>query len=143
MTLDAKRSRRNGIWRATDDDDRIHLGRLNVNAVFSNSLLLPAFVLAVVAFVVPRVVARILPEGVKPLLVNAFLSTALLFTLSAILFFCLYLWQGLSVAELMLPGLAANVVFFGQLGLVSAIIWAPIMLLSVAALPRRWVKETW
>ncbi len=114
-----------------------------LSGLLLDGLLLPAFMLALIAFVVPRGLSRVLPEGVKPLLLNAFLSTGLLFLLSAILFFCLYLWQGLSVSELMSPGVAANVVFFGQLGLVSAIIWAPIMLLSVAALPRRWVRETW
>lgn len=111
--------------------------------VLSDTLLLPAFVLGLCAFVIPRLLSRVLPEGVTPLLLNVFLSTVLLFVISALFFFCLYLWQGVSFAQIMEPGLAANVVFFGRLGLVSAIIWAPIMLLSVAGLPRKWVKETW
>ncbi len=111
--------------------------------LFSDSLLLPAVLLAVLAFVVPRLLARVLPEGVKPLLLNAFLSTLIIGVLSAVFFFCLYLWQGADIADLMAPGLVANVVFFGKLGLASAIIWVPIMLLSVAGLPRKWVKETW
>lgn len=111
--------------------------------LFSDSLFLPALTLAVLGFLVPRVLARLLPEGVKPLLLNAFLSTILLFLLSAVFFLCLYVWQGASMERLAEPGLAANVVFFGQLALVSGIIWAPIMLLSVAGLPRKWVKETW
>ncbi|WP_108815563.1 hypothetical protein [Loktanella sp. Alg231-35] len=111
--------------------------------LISDSLFLPALVLAVLGFVVPRAWAKLLPEGVKPLLMNAFLSTVVLFSLSAIFFFCLYLWQGLPMAELMEPGVAANAVFFGRLGLIAAIIWAPILLLSVAGLPRKWVKETW
>jgi hypothetical protein len=32
---------------------------------------------------------------------------------------------------------------FGRLAVVSALIWGPIMLLSVAGLPKHWVKETW
>ena len=114
-----------------------------MGAAFSDQLFLPALFLAILAFVVPRIFGRILPEGVKPLLVNAFLSTTLLFVISALFFFCLYLWQGQSIARIMEPGLASNVVFFGRLGLVAAIIWAPIMILSVAGLPRKWVKETW
>lgn len=114
-----------------------------MGAFFADALLLPALVISVLAFVVPRLLSRVLPEGVWPLLLNAFLSTLLLFILSAGFFFCLYLWQGVSVAEIMEPGMAANVVFFGRLGLFSAIIWGPIMLLSVAGLPRKWVKETW
>ncbi len=111
--------------------------------VLSDTLFLPALVLAGIAFSVPRLLGWMLPEGVKPLLLNAFLSTVLLFAISGLFFFCLYLWQGLSVAQIMEPGLAANVVFFGRLGLIAAMIWAPIMVLSVAGLPRKWVKETW
>ncbi len=114
-----------------------------MGTLFSVSLFLPALFLGFFAFAVPRLLGRVLPEGVKPLLLNAFLSTVLLFVISGLFFFCLYLWQGLNLAEIMQPGLAANVVFFGQLGLLAAIIWAPIMLLSVAGLPRKWVKETW
>lgn len=111
--------------------------------LFSDALFLPALVLSGLAFVVPRLLARVLPEGVKPLLLNAFLSTVLLFMISAVFFFFLYLWQGVSIETITSPGLAANVIFFGRLGLVAAILWAPIMLLSVAGLPRKWVKETW
>ena len=32
---------------------------------------------------------------------------------------------------------------FLRLGLVSALVWAPIMILSVAGLPRHWKEETW
>jgi hypothetical protein len=109
----------------------------------SGSLLLPALVLGLIAFAVPRLLSLVLPEGITLLLLNGFLSTVLLFVISAVFFLCLYLWQGLSVAQIMDPGLAAALVLFGRLGLSAAIIWAPIMLLSVAGLPRKWVKETW
>lgn len=112
-------------------------------SVFSDSLFFPAFCLAVLAFMVPRLLGRMLPEGVAPLMLNAFLSTVLLFAISAVFFFCLYLWQGLSVAGITEPGVLANIRLFGKLGLASGIIWAPIMVLSVAGLPRKWVKETW
>ncbi len=111
--------------------------------LFTNALLLPAVILAALAFVVPRLLARKLPEGVKPLFLNAFLSTCLLFLIASFLFVGLYLLQGLDVAQLMDAGLANNVALFGRLGLTSAIIWAPIMLLSIAGLPRNWVNETW
>lgn len=111
--------------------------------VFTDALLLPAVVLAAFAFVTPRLLARRLPEGVKPLFLNAFLSTCLLFIVASFLFVGLYLLQGLSVAQLMDAGLATNVGLFGGLGLTSGIIWGPIMLLSVAGLPGKWVNETW
>lgn len=114
-----------------------------MGSAFSDTLFLPAFCLALFAFIVPRLLGRVLPEGVAPLMLNAFLSAVLLFVISALLFVCLYLWQGQSLAEIMASGIAANVLFFGKLGLIAGIIWAPIMVLSVAGLPRKWVKETW
>ncbi|MFT6076744.1 MAG: hypothetical protein ACJAZ1_003681 [Yoonia sp.] len=111
--------------------------------VLSDGLLLPALLLAIAAFVVPRFMARMLPEGVTPLMVNAFLSTLILIAVSGILFWCLYLWQGLQAEQLADQGLAANLVFFGRLALLSGLIWAPIMILSVAGLPRKWVHATW
>ena len=114
-----------------------------MNGLFSNSLLLPAVVLAVCAFVVPRLWARVLPEGVGPLMLNAFLSTLVLFLLSAALFLVLYAGQGVRLSDVLSLGVVSAIVYFGQLGLASAIIWGPILVLSVAGLPRRWVKETW
>lgn len=114
-----------------------------MGSMVSDSLFIPALGLAVIAFAMPRLIARLLPEGVKPLLLNAFLSTLALTFVSAAFFVGLYLWQGMTFGEIMSPGLSRNVVFFGRLGLISAIIWAPIMVLSVAGLPRRWVSEKW
>jgi len=114
-----------------------------MSGLLSDSLILPAAVLAAFAFAVPRVLARWLPEGVRPLLLNAFLSTVALFALSTVFFVLLYLWQGVPFSEISQTGIAASIVFFGQLGLMAAIIWAPIMVLSVAGLPRKWVEETW
>lgn len=111
--------------------------------LFTDGLFLPALVLALLAFAVPRLFARLLPEGVKALMLNAFLSTIVLFALSALFFLLLYLWQGVSIAEITEPGVAVSIALFGRLGLIAAIIWAPIMILSVSGLPRRWNKETW
>ncbi len=114
-----------------------------MNALLSEGLVLPALFLALVGFAVPRVLARFLPEGVLPLLINGFLSTVLCFGLASGFFCLLYYWQGAPLDKLGLPDLRAAVVFFGRLGLASALIWAPIMLLSLAGLPRKWVHETW
>ena len=114
-----------------------------MQGLLSDGLFLPALVLAIIGFATPRLLARVLPEGVGPLMINALLSTLALFLLSAVFFVCLYIWQGVPMAQILEPGLAANVLFFGQLGLIAGIIWGPIMILSVAGLPRKWVKETW
>ncbi|MCG3268745.1 hypothetical protein [Yoonia sp. I 8.24] len=111
--------------------------------ILAESLFFPAMLIAVMGFAVPRLLAQVLPEGVMPLLINAFLSSVLLFVIAGCFFVGLYIWQGAPFAEVMSEGWTKNVTFFGRLGLMSVIIWGPIMVLSVAALPRRWVNKTW
>lgn len=112
-------------------------------SLFSDSLFIPALILALMAWFVPRLLGRVIPEGVRPLIVIAFLSTVFLFCLSAAFFVGLYFWQGLSWEQFAQFGVAANVLFYGKLGLIAALIWGPIMVLSVANLPRGWVKKVW
>jgi len=114
-----------------------------VSSVFSDGLLLPAVVLAVLAWLIPKLWSRVLPEGVKPLMLNALLSTVSMFVATSLFFVVLYTWQDAPMAEILAEGFGANAVFFGQLGLSSALIWAPIMVLSLASLPRRWTKAVW
>lgn len=110
---------------------------------FSSGLLLPALALGVLGWLVPRLLARVWPEGVGPLLALAFVSTLILLALAAGFFLLLYLWQGAPLAALFQPGPAAGIAHFLRLGLLSALVWAPIMILSVAGLPRHWKEETW
>jgi hypothetical protein len=111
--------------------------------LLSEGLILPALVLGLVGFVIPRLLARMLPEGVTPLMINGFVSTAVTFVLASCFFYLLYLWQGAPLDRLGGAGPGALVFHFGSLGLASALIWAPVMILSWAGLPRRWVHETW
>lgn len=111
--------------------------------MISDGLFLPTLILALLGFVVPRLFARVLPEGVPTLMANAVLSAMAMCIISAVFFFCLYVWQGVPVRELLDQGFTDNVLSFGGLGLIAGIIWAPILLLSVAGLPRRWVNKTW
>ena len=111
--------------------------------LLSEGLVLPVIILIMLAFLVPRGMAKILPEGVRPLLLNAFLSACILSVLSSLLFVGLYLWQGADISQLARAGVSANIVQFGALGLASSMIWAPIMVLSVSGLPRKWISATW
>ena len=81
----------------------------------ADGLFLPALIMAAMGFIVPRLWAHALPEGVVPLMVNAFLSTVLLFALAACFFVGLYVWQGMPFAEIMAPGWAKNIML-GRLG---------------------------
>ena len=110
---------------------------------FSSGLILPALALGVLGWLVPRLLARVWPEGLGPLLFLAFVSTFILLALAAGFFVLLYVWQGAPLRALFEPGLAAGLGHFLRLGLLSALVWAPIMVLSVAGLPARWKEETW
>lgn len=112
-------------------------------SLFSDSLFIPALTLALLAWLVPKLLSMVLPEGIKALLLNAFLSTVVLFALSAGFFVALYFWQGMTWAQFAKYGFAANMLFYGKLGLIAGLIWGPIMVLSVANLPRGWVREVW
>jgi hypothetical protein len=111
--------------------------------LFTQGLFLPTLGLAVIAWIVPKLLSMILPAGVKPLFLNAFLSTLMLVIISAGYFVFLYLARGFSLSEIGSFGWISNISFFGRLALISGLIWAPIMILSVANLPRHWTKATW
>lgn len=111
--------------------------------MLADGLILPALVLALVGWLVPRGLSLIFPEGVRPLMVLAFCATVLMFVLGCAFFVLIYVLRGVPVAALFEAGIAAGVVHFGRLGLISGFIWAPIMVLSIAGLPKGWVTETW
>ncbi|QQA42198.1 hypothetical protein [Pelagovum pacificum] len=112
-------------------------------SLLSGGILIPAIVLAAIGWVVPRLLAIVFPEGVKPLLLLAFASTCIMVALGMIFFLLLYILQGLSLSEVFSLGVREGLVHFARLGLASALLWGPIMILSVAGLPKHWVEETW
>ena len=111
--------------------------------LFTQGFFLPAALLALLAWVVPKLLSMALPEGVKSLFLNAFLSSVLLILVSAMFFVFLYVYQGAPLEKIAEIGWVQNINFFGRLAMIAGLIWAPIMILSVANLPRHWVKETW
>lgn len=111
--------------------------------ILSGGLLVPAVVLALVGWLVPRLLAMVFPEGVKPLLVLGFVASLIMFAITVVFFIALYMWQGMPLSRLMADGWAVNLQYFGRLALIAAMIWAPFLILSVAGLPRRWKKAVW
>lgn len=111
--------------------------------MFSDGLVIPAAALALIGWLVPRLLSRIFPEGVRPLLMLAFVSTLIMFAFGMSFFVVLYVWQGAPLSTLFEVGIWTGVQHFARLGLISALLWGPIMIISVAGLPRHWVKETW
>jgi hypothetical protein len=111
--------------------------------MMADGLLVPALVLALVGWLVPRVLSLVFPEGVRPLLILSFVSTVIMFLIGSAFFVALYLMRGVPMEAVLAGGLADVTLHFGRLGLISALLWGPIMILSVAGLPKHWVEETW
>jgi hypothetical protein len=106
-------------------------------------LIMPALALALTGWLVPKLLATVFPEGVRPLLLMTFFAILIMLALGMLFFLGLYLWQGISLANLTDAGTVPFMFHFLRLGAISALLWAPIMILSVAGLPKTWVKETW
>ena len=97
---------------------------------------LPLIGLAVLGWLVPWTFGRVLPEGVGWLVVNGAASVLVLIAVAAFGFGLLY-------------GDAAGSVwheaplYFIVLSLRSALAWGPVLILSIANLPRGWTTATW
>ena len=109
----------------------------------TGGLLLPALTLGFLAWLVPKLYSMVLPEGIRPLLLNGVLSAVTLATVTGAFFFGTYIVSGVPIDRILDLGIIGNLVFFGRLGASAALIWAPIMLLSLAGLPRTWVRAVW
>ena len=112
-------------------------------SILSDGLVIPALLLSLMGWLVPRLLARIFPEGVRPLLLLALVSAAVMLLLGMAFFALLYVWQGVPWDILLGAGWPALVGHFLWLGTMSALLWGPILVLSVAGLPRRWTRATW
>ena len=109
----------------------------------TGSLILPAVALGFLAWLVPKLYSMILPEGVWPLALNAVMSAVTLSVFAGGFFVALYLGEGIPLDRILDLGVIGNLVFFGRLSASTALIWGPIMVLSLAGLPRTWVKSVW
>ena len=110
---------------------------------FSSGLLLPAVCLAALGWAVPRVLAIWWPEGVKWLMSLALASTLVMAVFGAGFFAFIYAQNGVNLDDLWATGGVSVVIHFVRLSLISALMWAPLMVLSLAGVPKNWVREVW
>lgn len=111
--------------------------------ILSTNLILPALCLAILGWIVPRLLAMFWPEGVKWLLGLALVSTIMMAAAGAVFFGLLYAAQGVNLDDLYATGGLSVVIHFAKLSLMSALLWAPLMVLSLAGVPKNWVREIW
>lgn len=104
-------------------------------------LLLPTLALMALAVLIPRSIERWTPETLFGLALTAFLGAIALWLCSGLLFALLYNWQDPRVLDLL--GQSRGAAHLATLGLKAAIIWAPMLLLTVITAPRRWKTNVW
>lgn len=109
----------------------------------SLGLIFPAICLAALGWAVPRVLAIWWPEGVKWLMGLALMSTLVMALCGAAFFALLYAAQGIRLDDLWATGGLSVPIHFAKLSLISALMWAPLMVLSLAGVPKNWVREVW
>lgn len=114
-----------------------------MSGAFADGLVLPAMALALLGWLVPRALSLLWAEGVRPLIGLALAATLIMLAAGTGFFLALYVWRGVPLAAVFEGGWASGLVHFGRLGAASALLWGPIMLLSVAGLPRTWTRATW
>ena len=106
-------------------------------------LVLPAMCLAALGWAVPRVLALWWPEGVRWLLGLALVSTLVMAVAGAGFFAIIYASNDVDLSDLWATGGLSVLIHFGRLSLISALLWAPLMVLSLAGVPKNWVREVW
>lgn len=107
------------------------------------NLLLPALGLMVLSLAVTRGVEAVMPESLRGLAAIALVSALLVWVLTAAGFALLYLMEDSRVLALMSEAPSASVGHFLGLAARAALIWAPVLLLTVSTAPRRWKTAVW
>jgi hypothetical protein len=100
------------------------------------AVILPLALLALAGWAVPWTLARLMPEGPRWLAVNAVASLAALAAVAVAIFVLLY-------GEAGWPALVAAPGHFATLAARSALVWAPIAVLTLANEPRGWQEAEW
>ncbi|HFQ16097.1 MAG TPA: hypothetical protein ENK41_07035 [Rhodobacteraceae bacterium] len=103
---------------------------------FVTEIALPVLGLMTLAIGLPYLWALALPEGIPGLVANGLLSLAVI--AGAVSAYVL-IWYG-GPGDVPLPALAA---FLGLWLGKTALAWAPMLILGVAAQPRRWKEVVW
>ncbi|WGH77742.1 hypothetical protein [Jannaschia ovalis] len=100
------------------------------------TVILPLVLLGGLGWAVPWAVSRVLPEGAGWLVANGAISAVVLLVLAGGLFALAY---GPARAAVW----AEAPWYFALLAARSALVWAPVMVLSLANRPRHWTRATW
>lgn len=99
--------------------------------------ILPAILAAGAALALPWWLSRRLPETMGGLALNLVISCLVMWGLSVAYFVAAYLAQDARIAAAIGPGLA-GAWHFARLGLLSALLWGPLVALVLVTRPATW-----
>ena len=102
----------------------------------TRDVLLPMAALMALGWIVPWALGRVMPRSLAGLALNGAVSAAILLGLGAMLFAWLY-------GDAAAPVWREAPAVFLLLSARSALIWGPVVALSVANLPRSWPAADW
>lgn len=105
------------------------------------ALLLPTLLLMVAAVLVTRLLEHVVPETIAGLVVLAGLASAACWAVASALFGAIYILQAAQIAAVL--GTRGGLGHLLALGGKAALIWLPLVLITVATAPRRWKTNTW
>ena len=106
-----------------------------------SSMILPAVLIAALAVILPMWLAKKLPENMAGLGLNLLASAGVLMFVSVLYFTWVYMGQGVQVMGVMYEHFGGMVRHLTRLGMLSAILWGPILLAVLAMQPSKWRPE--
>ncbi len=106
---------------------------------FGLGLIIPTTILALLGWFVPKWLGGRYADSLPKVIAVGLVSTFVMYLLAGALFAALYVAQGAPLSALGELGVS----YFLVLGRGAALIWAPIMLLSLIGLDPRYRSETW
>ncbi|MBS0125780.1 hypothetical protein [Thetidibacter halocola] len=105
------------------------------------ALLVPSLILIALAILLTRAIERMMPETVPGMVLTGIVASILMWLLSGAMFGWFYLLREAQVAPML--GTGRGMRHLAALGGKAALIWLPIVLITVATAPRRWKTNTW
>lgn len=108
-------------------------------ASYGFGLIIPTVILCVLGWVIPRRLGARYANNLPKLIAVGLVATFMMFLLSGLLFAALYIGQGAPMSALGDLGVG----YFITLGRNAALIWGPVMVLSLIGLDKRSRSELW
>jgi len=105
------------------------------------SMIVPAVLISALAVFLPLWLAKKLPENMLGLGANLLVSAGVLMFVSVLYFTWFYMGQGVQVMGVIYEHFGEMVRHLTRLGMLSAILWGPILLAVLAMQPSKWRPE--